>query len=47
MKIHEIMAENRIKFSQRLNEMSEELASLVREVEKNRKHVRVLHVFSR
>ena len=40
MKIHEIMAENRIKFAQRLNEMSDELANLAKEVEKNRKSVR-------
>jgi hypothetical protein len=39
MKIHEVMAENRIRFSQRLNEMSEELASLAKEVDKNRKQV--------
>lgn len=40
MKIHEAMAENRIRFSQRLNEMSEELSTLSKEVEKNRKQVR-------
>lgn len=34
------MAENRIKFAQRLNEMSDELANLAKEVEKNRKSVR-------
>lgn len=34
------MAENRLRFSQRLNEMSEELASLAKEVDKNRKQVR-------
>ncbi|KAI0048722.1 RhoGAP-domain-containing protein [Auriscalpium vulgare] len=37
MKIHEIMADNRIRFAQRLNEMSEELANLAKEVDKNRK----------
>lgn len=37
MRIHEVMAENRIRFSRRLNEMSEELASLAKEVDKNRK----------
>ncbi|EGN95220.1 hypothetical protein SERLA73DRAFT_95907 [Serpula lacrymans var. lacrymans S7.3] len=42
MKIHEVMAENRIRFSQRLNEMSEELASLAKEVDKNRKHTKEL-----
>lgn len=40
MKIHETMAENRLRFSQRLNEMSEELGSLAKEVDKNRKQVR-------
>jgi hypothetical protein len=39
MKIHEVMAENRIRFAQRLNEMSDELASLAKEVDKNRKQV--------
>jgi Rho GTPase-activating protein RGD1 len=35
------MAENRLKFSQRLNEMGDELAVLIKEVEKNRKLVRL------
>jgi hypothetical protein len=39
MRIHEVIAENRLRFSQRLNEMSEELASLAKEVDKNRKQV--------
>jgi hypothetical protein len=39
MKLHEVMAENRIRFAQRLNEMSDELASLAKEVDKNRKQV--------
>lgn len=39
MRIHESMAENRLRFAQRLNEMSEELATLVKEVDKNRKQV--------
>lgn len=39
MKIHESMAENRLRFAQRLNEMSEELATLAKEVDKNRKQV--------
>ena len=39
MKLHEVMADNRIRFAQRLNEMSDELASLAREVDKNRKQV--------
>jgi hypothetical protein len=42
MKIHEVMGENRIRFSQRLNEMSEELASLAKEVDKNRKQTKEL-----
>lgn len=46
MKIHEVMADNRIRFAQRLNEMSEELANLAKEVDKNRKSVRPLHPFS-
>ncbi|KAN0128775.1 hypothetical protein V8E53_013362 [Lactarius tabidus] len=37
MKIHEIIAENRLRFASRLNEMSEELANLAKEVDKNRK----------
>lgn len=41
MKIHDIMAENRLKFAQRLNEMSEDLATLAKEVDKNRKQVRI------
>jgi len=39
MRVHEMMAENRLRFAQRLNEMSEELSTLVKEVEKNRKQV--------
>ncbi|KAI0272746.1 GTPase activating protein [Gloeopeniophorella convolvens] len=37
MKIHEIIAENRLRFALRLNEMSEELGNLAKEVDKNRK----------
>lgn len=40
MKTHEGMAENRLRFAQRLHEMSEELATIVKEVDKNRKQVR-------
>jgi hypothetical protein len=40
MKIHESIAENRLRFSNRLNEMSEELLNLSKEVDKNRKQVR-------
>ncbi len=39
MRTHEAMAESRTKFALRLNEMSEELNNLVKEVEKNRKAV--------
>jgi len=42
MKLHEAMADNRIRFAQRLNEMSDELASLAKEVDKNRKQVCLL-----
>lgn len=34
------MSENRLRFAQRLNEMSEELVTLSKEVDKNRKQVR-------
>ncbi|KAI0675918.1 GTPase activating protein [Trametes maxima] len=37
MRTHEVMADNRIKFAARLNEMSEELSNLAKEVEKSRK----------
>ncbi|KAI8985727.1 GTPase activating protein [Trametes punicea] len=37
MRTHELMAENRIKFAARLNEMSEELTNLAKEVDKTRK----------
>ena len=33
------MAENRLRFAQRLNEMSDELNNLAKEVDKNRKQV--------
>ncbi|CAE7217022.1 unnamed protein product [Rhizoctonia solani] len=42
MKIHEMMGEARIRFAQRLAEMSDELASLAKEVEKNRKSAKDL-----
>ncbi|TFK39437.1 GTPase activating protein [Crucibulum laeve] len=42
MRVHEMMAENRLRFAQRLNEMSDELATLVKEVDKNRKHTKEL-----
>ncbi|KAL0955139.1 hypothetical protein HGRIS_004053 [Hohenbuehelia grisea] len=42
MRIHEAMAENRLRFAQRLNEMSDELATLSKEVDKNRKQTKEL-----
>ncbi|KZT25115.1 RhoGAP-domain-containing protein [Neolentinus lepideus HHB14362 ss-1] len=42
MKIHDVLAENRLKFAQRLNEMSEELTNLTKEVDKNRKQTKDL-----
>ncbi|KIK60508.1 hypothetical protein GYMLUDRAFT_167927 [Collybiopsis luxurians FD-317 M1] len=42
MRIHEALGENRIRFSQRLNEMSEELANIAKEVDKNRKSTKEL-----
>ncbi|KAG8215039.1 Rho GTPase activation protein [Butyriboletus roseoflavus] len=42
MKLHEVMADNRLRFAQRLNEMSDELASLAKEVDKNRKQTKEL-----
>ncbi|KAF8646886.1 hypothetical protein AX16_007064 [Volvariella volvacea WC 439] len=42
MRIHESMAEIRLRFAQRLNEMSEELATLVKEVDKTRKQTKEL-----
>lgn len=44
MKLHEALGENRIRFSQRLNEMSEELANIAKEVDKNRKSVRLINL---
>ena len=43
MRVHEVMAENRLRFAQRLNEMSDELANLVKEVDKNRKQASIYH----
>lgn len=42
MRIHEQMSENRLRFAQRLNEMSEELVTLSKEVDKNRKQTKDL-----
>jgi len=39
MKIHETLADSRIRFAQRLVEMSNELNMLSKEVDKNRKGV--------
>ena len=46
MKIHDSMAENRIRFAQKLNEMSDELSNLVKEVEKTRKQVETTESYS-
>jgi ABC-type Zn2+ transport system substrate-binding protein/surface adhesin len=40
MSLHETIAENRLKLSANLSEMSEELSNLAKEVDKNRKQVR-------
>ncbi|KAJ7334121.1 Rho GTPase activation protein [Mycena albidolilacea] len=42
MRIHESMGDSRLRFAQRLNEMSEELGTLAKEVEKNRKQTKEL-----
>ncbi|KAL0569063.1 Rho GTPase-activating protein [Marasmius crinis-equi] len=42
MRIHDIMGENRVRFSQRLNEMSDELGTIAKEVDKNRKSTKEL-----
>ena len=46
MKIHDIMGENRIRFAQKLNEMSDELSNLVKEVDKTRKQVDTIKSYS-
>lgn len=43
LRIHEQMADNRLRFSQRLNEMSQELSTLAKEVDQNRKQVGFLN----
>jgi len=43
MRIHDQMAENRLQFAQRINEMGEDLAILAKEVDKNRKQVCDIH----
>jgi hypothetical protein len=45
MKLHDIMGENRIRFAQKLNEMSDELSNLVKEVEKSRKQVHTIESY--
>lgn len=47
MRVHETLADNRLRFALRLNEMSDELATLAREVEKNRKQVGLVLLFFR
>lgn len=42
MRLHEVIAENRLKLSAQLEEMGEELSTLAKEVDKNRKQVRHL-----
>ncbi|KAJ7224270.1 Rho GTPase activation protein [Mycena pura] len=42
MKIHESMGDSRMRFAQRLNEMGEELSTLAKEVDKNRKQTKEL-----
>lgn len=46
LRVHELMAENRLRFAQRLNEMGDELANLAKEVDKNRKQVSIVLCFS-
>lgn len=43
MTLHETIAENRLKLSANLSEMSEELSTLAKEVDKNRKQVKDTH----
>lgn len=45
LRVHEMMAENRLRFSQRLNEMSEELSILAKEIERNRKQVGKVQIY--
>ncbi|GJJ11509.1 hypothetical protein Clacol_005742 [Clathrus columnatus] len=40
MRIHEVIAENRFRFAQRLGDISEELNSLSKQVDKNRKEIK-------
>lgn len=42
MRLHETIAENRLKLSAQLSQMGDELSALAKEVDKNRKHVRRL-----
>ena len=46
LRVHELMAENRLRFAQRLNEMADELANLAKEVDKSRKQVSITLCFS-
>ncbi|KAG8832673.1 hypothetical protein FRC17_000892 [Serendipita sp. 399] len=43
MRLHETIAENRLKLSANLAEMSDELSSLAKEIDKNRKQVKDTH----
>ncbi|KAH7097534.1 RhoGAP-domain-containing protein [Auriculariales sp. MPI-PUGE-AT-0066] len=40
LRIHDLMAENRLKFAQRLSEMSDDLSTLAKEVDKTRKQTK-------
>lgn len=40
MKTHEVLGDSRIRFAQKLSEISEELVNLAKEVDKNRKYAR-------
>ncbi|UZJ56073.1 hypothetical protein CBS101457_005393 [Exobasidium rhododendri] len=40
MRTHEVLGDNRLRFSQKLSEMSDELSNLSKEVDKNRKYAR-------
>ena len=46
MKIHDLTGENRIRFAQKLNEMGDELANLVKEVDKTRKQVDTIRSYT-
>jgi hypothetical protein len=47
MKVHEVMADNRMRFASTLNEMSEDLNNLAKEVDKTRKQASTSRVLFR